>query len=566
MKSLSVQQKLFLIPAIIVAAVFLLWGFYSAGEQASQAEQGFREQLATLAHTSTAMTHSAAEEYAVEKGWTFHRFLGGQAAGISALEQAEAQSFKTFSADVKRNMLDVKIAADSSELLAVFVPARIQSSCSSCHNESGIDIFSDKKEGDLVAVFGVSGSLNGVAAQKAKIRWITLLIGIASVGAVVSVIRFIVRRIVVLPVLEIAMQSERVSSGDLSFVQTPMLEKKIHSGDEIGVLARAYQTMLNSLRTLIKQVQESSEKVTVATYEISGAAEQMAAGAQEQTSQTEEIAGAINEMAKNISENSQNALSSAEIAKKAKSVAESGGTAVNNTITGMKRIAEVVHESTATVQTLGASSDQIGEIISVIDDIADQTNLLALNAAIEAARAGEHGRGFAVVADEVRKLAERTTKATKEISTMITTIQNDTCNAVHSMSSGTKEVENGIFLAEKAGDALTEIVDVSQKTTEMVVTIASSSEEQASTADHIAKNIEAISTVAHQSAGTIQQIAGAAEQLNRLTDGLKAVVNRFTFEQKTDKKITQSNERQLSTTKEKIDGLKNGKRKVAVLN
>ena len=193
----------------------------------------------------------------------------------------------------------------------------------------------------------------------------------------------------------------------------------------------------------------------------------------------------------------------------------------------MQRIEEVVNKSANTVQQLGKSSEQIGEIIQVIDDIADQTNLLALNAAIEAARAGEQGRGFAVVADEVRKLAERTTKATKEIADMIKRIQKDTLDAVKSMEEGTAEVENGKLLANKAGDSLQEIVRVSKQVGDLVNQVAAASEEQSSSAEVISKNIEAISAVTQESAGGTQQIAHAAEDLNRLTLNLENLIAKF---------------------------------------
>ena len=187
----------------------------------------------------------------------------------------------------------------------------------------------------------------------------------------------------------------------------------------------------------------------------------------------------------------------------------------------------MVNKSAETVKELGKSSDQIGEIIGVIDDIADQTNLLALNAAIEAARAGEQGRGFAVVADEVRKLAERTTKATKEIAGMIKKIQADTTGAVQSMEEGTQEVERGIELADKAGMSLKEIVGVSQKVTDMVTQIAAASEEQSSASEQISKNVEGISKVTGETAQGTQQIARAAEDLNRLTENLQKLIGQF---------------------------------------
>ncbi|MGA9120978.1 MAG: methyl-accepting chemotaxis protein, partial [Bacteroidota bacterium] len=222
-----------------------------------------------------------------------------------------------------------------------------------------------------------------------------------------------------------------------------------------------------------------------------------------------------------------NASDTAGTARKSREAAEQGGKVVEETVHGMKQIAEVVKKSARAVKELGKSSDEIGEIIGVIDDIADQTNLLALNAAIEAARAGEQGRGFAVVADEVRKLAERTTKATKEIAGMIKKIQVDTQGAVESMDEGTKNVDEGILSADKAGASLEEIVLISQKVTDMVMQIASASEQQSSASEQISKNVEAISAVTGETALGVQQIARAAEDLNRLTENLQSLVGKF---------------------------------------
>ena len=282
-----------------------------------------------------------------------------------------------------------------------------------------------------------------------------------------------------------------------------------------------------SLSLALGEVSEAVSATASSSNQISSSTEEMAAGAQEQASQTAEVAGAMELMTRTIMENSKSASTTAETARKAKDSATQGGEVVKQTVAGMRRIADVVHTSAKTVKELGHSSDQIGEIISVIDDIADQTNLLALNAAIEAARAGDQGRGFAVVADEVRKLAERTVKATKEIAGMIKKIQVDTAGAVESMDRGTQEVEAGIQMADKAGRSLEEIVGVSQKVMEMVQQIAAASEQQSASAEQISKNIEAISAVTNETGSGTQQIARAAEDLNRLTENLKDLVGHF---------------------------------------
>ena len=326
---------------------------------------------------------------------------------------------------------------------------------------------------------------------------------------------------VIKPIQEAAEVLAELAKGDL----TARIEGQYQG--EHAMIKDSINEMSESLDRAMREVGEAVSATASASSQISSSSEEMAAGAQEQTSQAAEVASAVEEMTKTIVENSKNASDTAGTAKEAKGAAEAGGKVVEETITGMRQIAEVVKKSAGTVQELGKSSDQIGEIIGVIDDIADQTNLLALNAAIEAARAGEQGRGFAVVADEVRKLAERTTKATKEIAGMIKKIQLDTKGAVESMDEGTKKVDAGIALADKAGISLHEIVGISQKVTDMVTQIAAASEEQSSASEQISKNVEGISAVTGETAQGVQQIARAAEDLNRLTANLELLVSKF---------------------------------------
>ena len=193
----------------------------------------------------------------------------------------------------------------------------------------------------------------------------------------------------------------------------------------------------------------------------------------------------------------------------------------------MLRIAQTVRESTTTIGDLGTSSSEIGNIIQVIDDIADQTNLLALNAAIEAARAGEHGRGFAVVADEVRKLAERTSKATKEITDMISKIQADTEKSVQSMDSGSTEVQEGVALATEAMGSLELIVASSEKGKDMVHRIAAASEQQSAAAEDVSSNMESILEITRRSSNSTKEILTTSQELENLSNDLQALAGLF---------------------------------------
>ena len=299
------------------------------------------------------------------------------------------------------------------------------------------------------------------------------------------------------------------------------------SKDEIGQLARCFNDWIGTLAEVIGEVRQSSEEVAAAATQVSACSEELSAGMGEQSGQVGSISAAIEQMSASVSEVARQAADAAGEADQAGSVARDGRGVVQETVDGMQTISQAVTRSAEAVTELGKRGDQIGEIIAVINDIADQTNLLALNAAIEAARAGEHGRGFAVVADEVRKLADRTTQATNEIAESITAIQTETVQAVDRMNTGTQQVETGVAAAHRAGDSLEQIVASSGNLAGKVQSIAAAAEQQSSAAEEVARGIESINAVTTHSLEGTRQSAEASEHLSRKAEQLRELASRF---------------------------------------
>ncbi len=314
-----------------------------------------------------------------------------------------------------------------------------------------------------------------------------------------------------------------IASGDLTTRSTST------SQDEMGMLGQEMNIMGEKLSGIIRELADNSLSVSSAVLQMHSNAEQMSTSNEELAAQASTIATACEEMSATSSEIARNCHVAANDSAKANDAAVMGVKVVDETVNVMSRIADRVRSTAQTVETLGSRSDQIGQIIGTIEDIADQTNLLALNAAIEAARAGEQGRGFAVVADEVRALAERTTNATREIGQMIKSIQAETKSAVTAMDEGVRQVEQGTSEAAKSGEALQHILEQIANVTNQVNQIAVAAEEQTATTMEINNNIQQITEVAHITSTSSHEEAATANELARLAENLKIMVGQFKY-------------------------------------
>ncbi len=299
------------------------------------------------------------------------------------------------------------------------------------------------------------------------------------------------------------------------------------SEDFTGAIADSINFAIEQLRELVSKINETSQEIARYSQGTQDITNQLADASEHQA---QEIAGAsiaINEIVQSIDHVSTNATESAEVAQKSVEIAANGADVVNRSIDGMNVIREQIQETAKRIKRLGESSQEIGNIVALINDIADQTNILALNAAIQASMAGDAGRGFAVVADEVQRLAERSTSATKQIETLVKTIQTDTIEAVTSMEHTTSEVVRGANLAKDAGVALDEIQNVSNDLAKLIANISDSAKLQSASAGHIAHTMNVVQEITAQTTGATFDTARSVAELANMADTLRQSVSDF---------------------------------------
>lgn len=414
------------------------------------------------------------------------------------------KSHKTASSDIVLNGIHV---------LETLLPLPNEERCQSCHD----------KETKILGVLKLNTSIEqGYDASKKATLWLLVA------GAVALTASFLCLMIVLKLTVTRRLNDFVEKVTDLARGEGDLTKKiVVTTHDEFGTLADEINSLVDKIRGIISDIARTSEQVSASAVELQTNASQMADGAEEVAAQAETVATAGEEMSATSSDIAQNCQMASEGSQQANAAAVSGAKVVDETIAVMGSIAERVKSSAKAVESLGSRSDQIGEIVGTIEDIADQTNLLALNAAIEAARAGEQGRGFAVVADEVRALAERTTRATREIGEMIKAIQTETKGAVIAMEEGVVEVAKGSEKAADSGRALEQILQQINDVNSQIHQVATAAEQQTATTSEISNNMQQITEVVTRTSKGAQESAAAANRLSALADDLRRIVSQF---------------------------------------
>ncbi|GFM79967.1 methyl-accepting chemotaxis protein [Pseudomonas cichorii] len=363
---------------------------------------------------------------------------------------------------------------------------------------------------------------SGSAANTAYDNGVTFSIVFIVIAVIVTIlVATVFTRSIARPVKALLETTQRIAEGDLR------THVEITGADELTELQSATAAMLSSLKSTIQHISDSSGLLASAAEEMSSITQESTHGIQRQSMETEQAATAVNEMTAAIEEVARNAVSASESTQASERSAKTGQECVSKTIGALEKLSATVDRTSTEVEGLANQAQNIAKVLDVIRAIAEQTNLLALNAAIEAARAGEQGRGFAVVADEVRALAHRTQSSTQEIEQMIQGIQKDSTLAVQSMKQSSEEADATLLIAQESGTAIKEITTAISQINERNLLIATASEEQAHVARSVDENLVSIKNLSVQSSSAADQTSTASHELSRLAVDLNRLVSRF---------------------------------------
>ncbi|EJF73486.1 MULTISPECIES: methyl-accepting chemotaxis protein [Pseudomonas] len=440
-------------------------------------------------------------------------------AAYSALpaEGEEASVYKAFSAT-----LDSYLTAQA-EMMSLSQQNKVEEMRTLINTriKDGTDLMGEQLN-KLIAINSAGADQANVAAEGSYSQAVTGIIIVAVVAALMTVLlAWLLTRSIVAPLQKAVSAAESIAGGNLS---KPI---EVDGKDEPARLLGALAAMQNNLRQTIQHIAGSATQLASAAEELSAVTEEASKGLQQQNNEIDQAATAVNEMTAAVEEVARNAVSTSEASSQSNQAAREGRDRVVETVGAIQTMTQDVQNTSVLIEGLATQGRDIGKVLDVIRAIAEQTNLLALNAAIEAARAGEAGRGFAVVADEVRALAHRTAQSTQEIEKMVAGIQSGTGEAVQSMQQSNQRTQSTLEMARAAGVALEQITQSISLINERNLVIASASEEQAQVSREVDRNLVNIRDLATQSAAGANQTSAASHELSRLAVDLNGMVARF---------------------------------------
>jgi len=501
----------FLLPvgaALAVVMAVLIWAVGAA--QAVRAERAFEDQLTALASTSRFMIHTYAEDYCKGRNMVFHRAVPGEAAGAGPAAKFERDALLRFQQDPALPSLKAQYRdADNAPIMYVLAPARLQDECSTCHAASGVTAFKDRRNGDLVAAFGVSVSTAELHRSVLRMRLLSALIGLAVLAVIGLIVTYFVRRNILRPLTAVSGSIAGMAGGDLT-VRAPVL-----SQDELGQLAQAFNQMADQLNQVLRNVEQASVRVASGSIQLAASAEEMGRTVGETAKVGEGLQEAGRRVADELRSLDANVAAMGDHAQRTGAESEQ---AVQDALKGT----EAGRGTTGEMNEIQAATGKIVEAVQVIQEIANQTNLLSLNAAIEAAKAGEHGKGFAVVATEVRKLAERSAQAAQEIERIILRTQAAVAGGVASVSLTQERLE---AIGKRIGEVSGHIREIGGLSRDQARTSGQVGAMMGATAARLDQNAAATQELS----ATVQEITRTAEDLSKVAEGLKDLVKGFTL-------------------------------------
>jgi len=444
----------------------------------------------------------------IDKNWT--AFLATE---MGPEEKSQAERFEAeYRAFADSSVKPALEALDAQKLDAAYAAAQHASFKPALERVSAL--------ADRQVALGQS-QVEATTALARRISW-TVVASTAVALAVLFALAIAILRSVTVPVSQVADTIKRIErDADLT------LRVPVHGNDELAQTAQAINSLLHSFGTSVHAVHDAATRVAGASQSLVSSASQLSTQSSLQSEAASSMAAAVEELTVSIAHVSDNAEEAKNISSGNGDLSKEGAAVIRDAVTEMRNIAESVRSSSESVDSLGKESEKVSAIVAVIKEIADQTNLLALNAAIEAARAGEQGRGFAVVADEVRRLAERTAGSTQEIAAMIASMQLGVRHATESMALGVGKVDHGVALANKAGDSIEQINSGATRIVSTVTDISSALKEQSQAANDIAKRVETIAQMSEQNSSAVKQSAETAASMAQLAQSLTSTVSRF---------------------------------------